>query len=117
MVPDFRQNPQTSLFRCCICPIKPGDKGISQKRLSEHAKGARHIKAREDRTKERAAAQHVLQELADSVNPIINENPSSDAPSLTNTTFDAETEEDLHNGSHSHPSLNATIISAHPMVG
>jgi hypothetical protein len=117
VVPDFRQNPQTSLFKCRICPIKPGDKGISQKRLSEHAKGARHIKAREDRTKERAAARHVLQELADSVNPIINENPSSDAPSLTDATFDAETEEDLHNGSHSHPSLNATIISVHPMVG
>ncbi|KAJ7017720.1 hypothetical protein C8F04DRAFT_1332361 [Mycena alexandri] len=103
---DFRQNPETLLFKCRICPIKVGDKGILQRRLAEHMKSSRHTMARETREKQRTA-RHALREIPAPVNSLEDNQSVFDDPINT---------EDIDNGSHSSPSPHTTIISVHPMV-
>jgi hypothetical protein len=53
---EFRkQDANTDLYRCRICPARPGDKWMPIKRVNAHVQNETHLKARLQREKSRKA--------------------------------------------------------------
>lgn len=103
---DFRQDSQTLMYKCRICPVKVGaNEWMSKKRMNDHATNKGHLKAKEE--KERVKRHRTSSNR-------INHSQSNDV--LTDTA-ELHGETSGSNCSHDPLTPNATILAANPIVG